>query len=381
MTDSIQTQLIQTTTQIDPTTGAIVAPVHHTSTYHQTSVSEFGKFDYSRSGNPTRELLETAIAELEHGTRGFAFSSGMAAISAALLTLSHGDHLVIAQDVYGGTFRFVTQHLPRYGITATFVDPQDLDAVVAAFTPHTKVLYLETPSNPTLSVTDISAAAELAHQHKVKVFVDNTFMTPYLQQPLLLGADLVVHSATKFLGGHSDLLAGLVVTNEAKLGEQVYNVQNSFGAVLSPADSWLLLRGIKTLGARLDVETASAEKIAKYLISHKKVTHVYYPGLATHPLSHIHLTQSKNGGAIVSFDIGGEEQVKILHRHLRLPVFSVSLGGVESILSYPRTMSHAAMSTTDREERGITDGLLRLSVGLENVDDLIADLDNALSYL
>ena len=358
--------------------GAVNVPMYVSSTFHQQSIDEFGEYDYARSGNPTRAALEKAIAELEGGNRGFAFSTGMAAVSACFMILSKGDHIVITEDVYGGTYRFVTKVLPRYGITHTFVDFTNVEAVKAAVRPETKLLYIETPSNPTLGITDIRAIVNIAKQQEALTFLDNTFMTPLHQRPLDLGVDVVIHSATKFLSGHSDIVAGLVVTNDEKLANDIYFVQNSFGSVLGVQDSYTLIQNMKTTAVRFNEESRVAMRIAQFLDNHPLVEKVYYPGLATHPGYEIHNKQATSAGAVLSFSLPSYQVAKAFVEAMKIPVFAVSLGGVESILSYPAKMSHAAMEPEERAKRGITDGLLRFSVGLENEDDLIEDFSQAL---
>lgn len=358
--------------------GAVNVPMYLSSTFHQESIDEFGEYDYARSGNPTRDALEKAVAELEGGVRAHAFASGIAAVTATLMLLSQGDHIVITEDVYGGTYRFVTKILPRYGITHTFVDFTDLAAVEAAITPATKLLYLETPSNPTLGITDIRGVVEIAKQHNCLTFLDNTFMTPLHQRPLELGVDVVIHSATKFLSGHSDIIAGLTVTANEQLGNDLYFIQNSFGNILGVQDSFTLLQNMKTTDVRFSRSSESAQKIAEFLDANPLVEQVYYPGLASHPGFDIHHSQCTSSGAVLSFRLPTYEKAKAFVEAMKIPVFAVSLGGVESILSYPAKMSHAAMEPEEREKRGITDGLLRFSVGLEHVDDLIADFAQAL---
>ncbi|WP_031404979.1 cystathionine beta-lyase [Geobacillus vulcani] len=378
---SFSTKLLHNEWKVDRHTGAVSVPIQHASTFHQFDFDSFGKYDYSRSGNPTREALEETIAALEGGVRGFAFASGMAAISTAFLLLSKGDHVLVTEDVYGGTYRIVTEVLSRFGIDYTFVDMTDLKAVAENIRPNTKVIYMETPSNPLLKVTDIRAVVELAKAHGCLTFLDNTFMTPALQRPLDLGVDVVLHSATKFLAGHSDVVAGLAVVKDEELGKQLYKWQNAFGAVLGVQDAWLVLRGLKTLHVRLKQSSESAMTIAEYLLRHPKVEEVYYPGLANHPGHDIQRSQAAGFGAVLSFRLADEEAARTFVRHVRLPVFAVSLGAVESILSHPAKMSHAAMPKEERLRRGITDGLLRLSVGLEDVNDLIADVEQALSFV
>ncbi|TQR39619.1 aminotransferase class I/II-fold pyridoxal phosphate-dependent enzyme [Lysinibacillus sphaericus] len=361
--------------------GAVNVPMYVSSTFHQESFYEFGEYDYARSGNPTRDALEKAVAELEGGVRAHAFSSGIAAVSAALMLLSQGDHIVITEDVYGGTYRFVSKVLPRFGISHTFVDFTNLAAVEAAITPATKLLYMETPSNPTLGITDIRGVVALAKQYNCLTFLDNTFMTPLHQRPLELGVDVVIHSATKFLSGHSDIIAGLTVTADEKLGQDLYFIQNSFGNILGVQDCFTLLQNIKTTDVRFSRSAESAQKIAEFLATNPLVEQVYYPGLTSHPGYEIHHSQSTSAGAVLSFRLPSYGAAKALVEAMKIPVFAVSLGGVESILSYPAKMSHAAMEPEERAKRGITDGLLRFSVGLEHVDDLIADFAQALEVV
>ncbi|AMM92039.1 cystathionine gamma-synthase [Peribacillus simplex] len=375
---SFETKLLHNQHKFDPATGGVSVPIQHASTFHQSDIDQFGKYDYSRSGNPTREALEDIIAELEEGTHGFAFSSGMAAISTAFLLLSAGDHIVISEDVYGGTFRMVTNVLARFNIEHTFVDMTDLESIKAAIQPNTRAIYIETPSNPLLKVTDIKAVCDIAKKAGALSFVDNTFLTPALQKPLNLGADVVLHSATKFLSGHSDVIAGLAVVKDPDLAVRLGSLQNSFGAVLGVQDAWLVMRGLKTLSVRMEHSQKGAEKIAAYLNEQPLVKKVYYPGLADHPQHEIQQGQSLGAGAVLSFELESEEVFRSFVNTVELPVFAVSLGAVESILSYPAKMSHAAMPADEREKRGITNSLLRLSVGLENPDDLIKDFDAAL---
>lgn len=373
------TKLITQESFIDRQTGAVNPPLYYTSTYHQNNFDSFGEFDYTRSGNPTRQVLEDMIADLEGGIRGFAFSSGMAAISSSLMLLSAGDHIIITKDVYGGTYRVVTEVLTRFQIEHTFVDMTNLDEVEKAFRPNTKVVYIETPANPLLQITDIKSVVKLAKQHECLVFVDNTFLTPLYQKPLELGADIVLHSATKFLSGHSDVVAGFAVVKDEELAKKLYFIQNSFGAILGVPDCYMLLKGMKTLSVRLKQSSESAAKIADFLQKHPLVEKVFYPGLVSHPGYEIQLSQATGAGAVLSFQLPNKEVTKTFVENCNIPVFAVSLGAVESILSYPATMSHAAIPKEEREQRGITDGLLRLSVGLEDCEDLLKDLENALS--
>ncbi|WP_220740957.1 trans-sulfuration enzyme family protein [Leuconostoc miyukkimchii] len=375
------TNVIQAATIHDPLSGAVNTPIQLSSTFNQTDFDHFGHFDYARSGNPTRESGEKAVAALEHGKYGYLFSTGMAAISSVLFTLSAGDDIVVSKHVYGGTFRILSDILPRWGITHTLVDFGDLDAVKAAIKPETKALYIETPSNPVLKITDIRAIVAIAKDNDLITIADNTFLSPFLQNPLDLGVDIVVHSATKFLAGHSDILAGAVVTNNSDLADKIYFIQNAVGATLGVLDTWLLLRGIKTLGVRMTQSSQSAQKIAQYLEGHDKVARVLYPGLATHEGYTIHQSQSKSGGAVLSFDVGSADNAKVVVEALTIPIFSVSLGAVETIISYPPKMSHAELNVEELKDTGITPGLLRFSVGLEDVNDLIADLEQALALI
>ncbi|MGG0169040.1 aminotransferase class I/II-fold pyridoxal phosphate-dependent enzyme [Paenibacillus dokdonensis] len=372
------TKLLHFGSEIDSTTGASSVPIYQASTFHHEDVFNPPVHDYSRSGNPTRQALEDYIALLEGGVRGFAYSSGMAAISSTFMMLSAGDHMIVTEDVYGGTYRLLTSILSRLGIESTFVDMTDLDQFKAALKPNTKAVYMETPSNPTLKITDIAAVTSWAQENDLLTMLDNTFMTPYYQRPIELGVDIVLHSATKFLGGHSDVLAGLAVARTHSIGTQLKQLQNGLGTVLGVQDSWLLMRGMKTLQARMNHSEQSAAVLAAWLKGRPDIDQVYYPGLLDHPGREVHEKQSTGYGAVVSFDVGSGERAKQVLNKVSIPLVAVSLGAVESILSYPAMMSHAAMPAEVRLERGITDGLLRFSVGLEDIDDLIADLDQAL---
>ncbi len=373
------TRIIHNGHETDPYTNALSVPVYQVSTYRQESVHRFGKYDYARSDNPTREALEETIALLENGTRGFAFASGMAAISSVLLIFSPGDHLVVCEDVYGGTYRVLTSLFARLGIEATFVDTTDLSAIRAAIRSNTRGLYLETPSNPLLKITDLAGAAAIAREHGILTLVDNTFMTPYLQRPLDLGCDIVLHSGTKFLNGHSDVICGFAVVKDKELAASIRFIQNAFGAILGPQDSWLVLRGLKTLKVRMEESQKSAASVAEWLTGQGRVKEVFYPGLAAHPGFSIHKDQSDGPGAVLSFTLDSVELTERVLENMKLAAFAVSLGGVESIISYPVKMSHAAMPGEEREARGITDTLVRLSVGLEDVNDLIGDLDRVIN--
>lgn len=373
------TKLIHHRHSVDPQTGASSTPMYLASTYHQEDVDQPGAYDYSRSGNPTRHALEETIAELEGGAAGFAFSSGMAAISTTFLLFSSGDHLIISEDVYGGTFRVLTEVLSRLGITCTFVDTTDLEKVKEALRPETKGVYIETPSNPLLKVSDLQPICEWARQNGIISMVDNTFLTPYYQKPLMLGADIVIHSATKFISGHSDVVAGLVAVGDPALAKRVGYLQNAFGSILGVQDCWLVLRGLKTLKIRMEASTRGAEKIARWLESQPAVKQVNYTGLPSHPGHSIQTAQATGHGAVLTFEVTDGMVARKLMKNVKIPIVAVSLGSVESILSYPCKMSHASMPEEERNRRGITDGLLRLSVGLEDPDDLIADLEQALA--
>ncbi|GFO60086.1 cystathionine gamma-synthase [Geomonas silvestris] len=372
------TELIHGGNPIDPEHGSLSHPVYHTSTFAQRSFDHFGRYDYARSGNPTREALEEAVARLEKGATGLAFASGMAAIASTFLLFRPGDHLVVCEDVYGGTFRALSTLFTGWGLKVSFVDATDLPEIAAAITPETRALYLETPSNPLIKISDLPGCVALARQRGLLTIVDNTFMTPYLQRPLELGCDIVLHSGTKFLNGHSDVICGFAVTATQELGQRLRFIQNAFGAVLGPQDCWLVLRGLKTLKVRLEEGQASARKIVAWLKTQDKVQKIYYPGLPEHPGYEIHQRQASGPGAVLSFELDSYETTKRLLEGVQLAAFAVSLGGVESILSYPAKMSHAAMPPAEREARGIKDTLVRLSVGLEDPEDLIADLERFL---
>ena len=371
------TKLLHVGVETDKYTGAVSVPIYQTSTFHQ-QIDKPQEYEYSRSGNPTRKALETVIAELEGGIAGFAFASGIAAISTALLLFGQGDHILAPNDVYGGTYRLLSKACGRWGIEHSFIDTTDLSQLDKAVRPNTKAIVLESPSNPLLKVSDLPAICAWAKARGIVTIVDNTFMTPYLQRPLEFGADIVVHSATKFLAGHSDLVAGLVVTNDEKLAKELYFLQNALGAILGPQDCWLTMRGIKTLKVRMDYSEKAAMAIATQLASHPKIKAVHYPGLSSHPGHELLKKQASGFGAVLSFEAASPELAKQIMSKVKLPVVAVSLGGVESILSYPVLMSHAAIEPHVRQELGISDALLRLSVGLEDADDLLADLLSAM---
>ena len=373
-----RTRLIHTGQDRDPRTGASSMPIYQTSTYHQPDPEHLGAYDYARSDNPTREALEHAVTALEGGARGLAFGSGMAAIASSLMLFEPGDHLLVGRDVYGGTYRALTTLFRKWRLEAEFVDAADPDAVRRAVRPGTRGLFVETPANPLLQITDLAAMVQIAREHGLLSIADNTFMTPYLQRPLELGFDLVVHSATKFIGGHSDVVAGLAVAREAELGRRLRFIQNAFGAILGPQDAWLVQRGLRTLAVRLDAQQATATRLAAWLAARKDIHRVHHPSLDRHPGRDVHARQAGGPGAVVSFELADGPAAVAFLKAVRLPLVGVSLGGVETILSYPATMSHAAMPRPERLARGIGDGLVRLSAGLESFEDLAADLGAAL---
>lgn len=374
-----KTKLIHAGVVGDPHTGAVSVPIYQVSTYEQESVGIHKGYEYSRTGNPTRHALEEVIKELEDGVRGFAFSSGMAAIHAVLSLLKTGDHVILTDDVYGGTYRIFTKVLNRLGIESSFVDTTSLQALEQTLQTNTKAIYVETPTNPLLKVTDIAAVANWSKQHELLFIVDNTFSTPYWQNPLALGADIVLHSATKYIGGHSDVVAGLAVVNSEQLGEDLHFIQNAIGAVLGPMDSWLLMRGLKTLGLRMEAQERNTEQIVTFLNQHPTVSKVYYPGLPDHPQHKLASTQARGYGGMVSFDVGSAEKVDDVLSKVRYFTLAESLGAVESLISVPARMTHASIPYERRQELGITDGLIRISVGIEDVEDLLEDLKSALS--
>jgi cystathionine gamma-synthase len=370
----IDTHLAQIGNRTDEQTGAVSTPIHMSTTFGHPGFGQSTGFDYARTKNPTRQTLEDAIQVLENGTRGFAFASGMAAIACVFGLFGQGDHLIVSHDLYGGTYRLIEQILPRQGITATYVDTSDLLAVEAAIRPNTRALFVETPTNPTMRISDIRGLTEIAHRNGVLSIVDNTFMTPYLQRPLDLGADIVVHSGTKYLGGHNDVLAGLAVVRGEELAEKVYFLQNSIGATLGPQDCWLLMRGMKTLALRMDRHQENAMLVAKWLSDHPLVKNVYYPGLSGHAGRDVHIGQSSGYGGMLSFELEDERYVEAVLESLQLITFAESLGGVESLITYPARQTHFDIPEEIRLSVGVTNGLLRLSVGIEHYEDLIEDL-------
>ncbi|GMB96187.1 cystathionine gamma-synthase [Helicobacter sp. NHP22-001] len=374
----LQTKCIHGGISEDTATGAVSVPIYQTSTYHQEKVGQHKGYEYSRSGNPTRFALEELIAALEGGVKGFAFASGLAGIHATLALFQSGDHVLLGDDVYGGTFRLFNQVMSKTGLTYTLIDSSDPAQIKAAIQPNTKALYLETPSNPLLKITDLQKCATLAKEHKLISIVDNTFATPYLQNPLSLGADIVVHSATKYLGGHSDVVAGLVTTNSQKLAQEIGFLQNAIGGVLGPQDSWLIQRGIKTLAVRMQAHEKNALSVAKFLQTHPKVQKVYYPGLESHPHHALAKAQMRGFGGMLSFTLKDESRAVAFIESLKIFALAESLGGVESLVSVPALMTHACIPKEQRLKAGVTDGLVRLSVGIEDIEDLIEDLEQAL---
>lgn len=365
----------------EPRTGAVMTPVFQTSTYRQNAIGDHTGYEYARTQNPTREALEANVAALEGAAHGVAFASGLGAISTLAQTLESGDEIVCTENVYGGTYRVFDQVFRKLGIGFHFVDTSDLAATEAAFTDRTKILFVETPTNPVLQITDIAAAAELAHAKGARLVVDNTFMTPYLQKPLSLGADAVLHSVTKYLNGHSDVVGGIMLTSDEELHERLRFLQNAAGAVPGPWDCWLVLRGTKTLHLRMRQHDESARAIVEVLDGHAGVVKLYYPGLESHPGHEVAKRQQNGFGGMVSLDVGSLVNAQKFVEQLELFTLAESLGGVESLVCHPASMTHAAVPEADRNRIGVTDGLVRLSVGVEDTEDLIADVGKALAAL
>ena len=375
---SLETRLVQIGVGRDQRTGAISYPIYPSATYRHPAVGESTGFDYTRSGNPTRQMLEEGLATLEGGARGLTFGSGMAALTTLFLHFSSGDHFVVSEDLYGGTYRVLDQVFGKLGLSATYVDTSDTAAVAAAITPATRALLVETPGNPLLGVADLQALGELCRSRGLLFLVDNTFLTPLLQRPLEYGADVVIHSATKYLGGHSDLCAGVLVAREAALGERLYFLQNSTGAILPPQDCWLLTRSLKTLALRMERHCATALTVARWLKAHPRVTAVYYPGLEDHPGHELSKRQTRGFGGMLSFRVESDQLARQVLQKLQLISFAESLGGVESLMTLPAVQTHGDIPAAERQRLGICESLLRLSVGVEAVADIIADLEQAL---
>lgn len=363
----------------DPATGAVTVPIYQTSTYAQDGLGKHKGYEYARTQNPTRSALETNIAALEGARFGFAFASGMSAIDATLKLVKAGDHVILGDNTYGGTFRLFDRILSEYGLEFDLADTSDVISLERAFKPNTQMVFVETPTNPIMTLTDLKAVAELAHARGVRVVCDNTFMSPYFQRPIEHGVDIVVHSTTKYLNGHSDSVGGFVALNDEKDAERIGFVQNSIGAILSPFDSFLVLRGTKTLAVRMEAHDKNGRQVAAFLQEHPGVERVYYPGLASHPQHELAKRQQSGFGGMVSFETGSLDNAKKVLEAVKLCTLGESLGGVESLISHPATMTHASVPVETRTRLGITDGLVRVSVGIEDVEDIIADLDQALS--
>ncbi len=377
----LSTDAIHAGQESDPTTGAVSVPIYQTSTYEMTELGVTRGYDYARTINPTRSALERSIAALEKGQRGFAFASGMAAINAVFSMLSTGDHVVISENVYGGTFRLINGVLRNLGLSFSFVDTSDLGNVEKAMTPHTRMVFVETPTNPILTLTDIAGAAKLCRRKDATFVVDNTFMSPYLQSPIPLGADIVVHSTTKFLNGHSDSVGGAAVAVKKEHIEKLHFIQKSAGAILSPFDSWLVLRGIKTLAVRMDRHEANARTIADFLDGHPRIKRVAYPGLDSHPQHALAREQARGFGALITFELGSYANAKKFLDALQVCTLAESLGGVETLISHSASMTHASVPPEERKRLGIADDLVRLSVGIEDAEDLIADFERGLAAI
>jgi len=374
----IESKLAQIGSVEEPVTGAVNYPIYQATAFRHPRLGQSTGFDYARTKSPTRAVLEQAAAELESGDAGFACSSGMAALQTVFMMFAQGDHLIVSLDLYGGTYRLLERILAKFGVTASYVDTNDLDKLESVRQPNTKAVFIETPTNPLMMVTDIGKVSSWAKQHQLLTIVDNTLLTPYFQRPLELGADIVVHSATKYLGGHNDVLAGIIVTKGEELSTEMFFLHNSLGAVLSPSDSYQLMRGMKTLALRMDRHQSNALAIAKYLQNHPQVAEVFYPALPDQPGYEIQNQQSSGNTGIFSFKVTDARYVEPVLRHLKLIAFAESLGGVESLMTYPAVQTHADIPVEIREAVGVDDRLLRFSVGIEHVNDLIADLGQAL---
>ncbi|GLI06432.1 cystathionine gamma-synthase [Paenibacillus tyrfis] len=374
----IESRLAQIGSQEEPVTGAVSFPVYQATAFRHPKLGQSTGFDYARTKSPTRKVLEDAIAELESGDAGFACSSGMAALQTIFALFSQGDHLLVSLDLYGGTYRMLERIMSRFGVTATYVDTNDLDALEANFQPGTKAVLIETPTNPLMMVTDLALVCGWAKKKGILSIVDNTLLTPFFQRPIELGADIVIHSASKYLGGHNDVLAGLIVTKGKELSEEMAFLHNSIGAVLGPQDSWLLMRGMKTLAIRMERHEYNATRIATFLQSHPQVETVYYPALESHPGHDIQKKQSSGNTGIFSFKMKDARYIEPMLRHVKLIAFAESLGGVESLMTYPAVQTHADIPEDIRRRVGVDDKLLRYSVGIEHADDLIADLSHAI---
>ncbi|MSR06357.1 MAG: cystathionine gamma-synthase [Gemmatimonadetes bacterium] len=377
--DAFATRAVHAGQQPDPSTGAIMTPVYQTSTYVQQGLGEHKGFEYARTRNPTRDALEKNVAALEGGRHGFAFASGTAATDTVLKLFSAGDHVVAGENVYGGTHRLMTQVFGRLGLTFTFVDSRETDRVAAAITPKTKMVFVETPTNPLMRITDLTAVAQLTKARGILLAVDNTFATPCFQRPLEFGSDIILHSTTKYLNGHSDMVGGIVVVNRDDIAERLQFLQNASGAVPGPLDCWLALRGTKTLAIRMRQHDANGRRIAEWLEKHSAVRRVYFPGLPSHPQHDLACRQMSGFGGMISIELGSLERARAMVEATRLFALAESLGGVESLIGHPASMTHASVPKEMRDAMGLTDGLVRLSVGIEDVGDLMADLEQALA--
>ena len=374
----IKTDAIHAGQEPDPTTGAVTIPIYQTSTYVQEGIGKHKGFEYARTQNPTRMALEKNMAVLEGGVAGYAFASGMAATTALThLLLKQGDHAICSDNVYGGTFRLFDKIVRQYGVDFTYVNTSNLPDLAKAMRANTRMVFIETPTNPIMSITDIRGVCDIAHKSECRVVVDNTFMSPYFQRPIAMGADIVVHSTTKYLNGHSDSVGGVVVLNRKDDADRLQFIQNAAGAILSPFDSWLVLRGIKTLPIRMEAHNANGMAVANYLAAKQQVKKIYYPGLPTHPGHALAKQQMSGFGGMIAFDLGSLENAKRFLERVKLCSLGESLGGVETLISHPATMTHASVPPDERNRLGITDGLVRISVGIEDVEDLIADLEQA----
>lgn len=375
---NIESRLAQIGSLNDPETGGVSFPVYHATAFRHPKLGQSTGFDYARTKSPTRSVLEQAAADLESGDAGFACSSGMAALQTIFALFSQGDHLLVSLDLYGGTYRMLEQIMTRFGVTASYIDTNDLDALESQWKPNTKAVLIETPTNPLMMITDIATVSAWAKRKGCLTIVDNTLLTPYFQRPIELGADIVIHSATKYLGGHNDVLAGLIVTKGEELSKQMAFLHNSIGAVLGPQDSWLLMRGMKTLALRMERHQENALRMASWLNEHPAVSEVYHPALPHHPGHEIQNRQSSGNTGIFSFKMKDARTIEPILRHIRLIAFAESLGGVESLMTYPAVQTHADIPLEIREAVGVDDRLLRFSVGIEHIDDLIADLGQAI---
>ncbi len=373
------TKAIHAAIEPDATTGSIMTPIHLTSTYVQEELGKNKGYEYARVSNPTRTVLEKNIAALEGGKEGLAFGSGMAAITSVFFLLRSGDHVILSRNVYGGTYRLGKLILNNFNLDCEFIDTTDLENIEDAIRPNTKMVFVETPTNPTMEITDLAGVAKICKAKEITSVVDNTFATPYLQNPLSLGIDIVVHSATKYLNGHSDMLGGLMVMNDPMLVERLRFIQKSLGGILSPFEAWMCLRGIKTLAVRMDRHNMNAMEVATFLNKHTKVKRVNYPGLVSHPQHRLAKKQMRGFGGMISFDLGSLEKAKRFLKNVRLCALAESLGGVETLISHPATMTHASVPAEQRQKIGVTDGLVRISVGIEDVEDIIDDLKRALA--